>query len=298
MPSIQANGIEIFHDETGPAGGEPLLLISGVGMQMTRYSDAFCAALADRGFRVIRMDNRDIGLSQGFDAAGIPDFKALVAERMAGRTPSAPYTLVDMADDAAGLIEALGLGPTHVVGSSMGGMIVQLMAIHHADKLRSVTSIMSTTGHGDLPQATPEAMAVLTGPRIDPFEDREAYLAQSVVSAGVIGSPGWPEDEALIRARAVADVERAYRPAGFARQYGAILATPDRRAALGGVDLPFLVIHGTDDPLVRVEGGRDTAASVPGAEMLEIPGMGHNIPAGLIPRITDAIARIAGRIPA
>lgn len=298
MPSIQANGIDIFHDAQGPADGPPVLLIPGLGMQLTRWSDGFVAALVARGFRAIRMDHRDIGLSQGFDAAGLPDFEALTAERMAGRIPAAPYTLADMAADAAGLVEALGLGRAHVVGASMGGMIAQLMAIRHPARLRSVTSIMSTTGHGDLPPARPEAMAAIAGPRIDPFADREAYLAQAVASARVIGSPGFPEDEATLRARAWADVERAFRPAGFARHFAAILGSPDRREALRGVDLPFLAIHGTEDPLIPVEGGRDVAASVPGAALLEIAGMGHNLPAALDARIADAIAGIAARAAA
>ncbi len=295
MPKVTVNGIGIHYETTGKPENKPYLLISGVGTQLTRYSQAFTDQLADAGFYVIRMDNRDIGLSDGFETAGLPDFHAILATRAAGGTPDLPYTLDDMADDCAALIDHLGLGPAHVAGSSMGGMIAQLLALRHPDKLASMTSIMSTTGHPDLPRATPKAQAALTQKRSDPVVAREANLDESVAISALIGSPAYPEDPADMRAHAAAGLDRAYRPTGFARQYAAILAAPHRRDRLAELDMPVLVIHGSDDPLVRVEGGRDTAAAIKGAEMLEIAGMGHNIPAPLYGQIVQALARNAGR---
>ncbi len=295
MPKITLNGTGIHFEDNGAQNNKPILLISGVGTQLTRWSEKFTNQLVQRGYRVIRMDNRDIGLSDSFDSAGVPDFKAIMAAKAEGQPLPVPYTLDDMAADAAALLDHLGIERAHVVGSSMGGMIVQLLAINHPEKVASLTSIMSTTGHPDLPRATPEAQAVLTGPRVDPTQDREAYLDRSVASARVIGSPGHPEDTALIRAKAAADLDRAYRPDGFARQYAAILAAPHRREQLRALAVPALVIHGVDDPLVRIEGGRDTASSIPNAEMLEVPGMGHNIPEPLYELVIDAIERTAKR---
>ena len=186
----------------------------------------------------------------------------------------------------------------HIMGCSMGGMITQLLAIRHPDKVLSITSVMSTTGHPSLPRATPAAQAVLAQKRSDPVSQRDAYLSESVEAAITIGSPAYPEDPDMLRARAAADLDRAFRPSGFARQYAAILASPHRRTELTKLALPALVIHGTDDPLVTIEGGRDTAACIPGCELIEIAGMGHNIPEALYAQISDAIARVAGRAPA
>lgn len=298
MPKLTVNGVGIHYEEAGRRGDRPVLLVSGVGTQLTRWSEDFTDMLAARGFHVIRMDNRDIGLSDGFDDAGIPDLKAIAAAKAAGQPMPVPYTLDDMAADAAALLDALGIDRAHVVGSSMGGMIVQLLAINHPEKVASLTSIMSTTGNPELPRATREAQSALTAQRSDPQQNRDAYLDEAVRTAQIIGSPGHPETVQAIRERAESDLDRAYRPVGFARQYAAILAAPDRRERLRALSVPAVVVHGADDPLVPVEGGRDTAASIPEAEMVEIPGMGHNIPEPLFATVIDAIERVASRAQA
>lgn len=295
MPKANINGLDIQYDLIGDAGATPFLLIAGLGLQLTRYTERFCGMLADHGFRVIRMDNRDVGLSGGFDSDGIPDFRMISADRKAGLQPQVPYGLEDMADDCAGLLSHLEMGPAHVAGMSMGGMITQLMAIRHPEQVTTITSVMSTTGHPELPRATPEAQAVLVQRRSDPETQRDAFLDEAVETARVIGSPAYPEDPADIRERAAADLDRAFRPTGFARQYGAILAAPQRREALERLSLPALVIHGTDDPLIPVEHGRDTAKHIPGCDLLEIEGMGHDLPAALDKTITDALAGVAAR---
>ena len=295
MPFVTANGIRICYETAGPEDGAPLLLVAGLGMQLTRWHPDFLALLAERGFRVVIPDNRDVGLSDGFESAGIPNPKKVLSARLFGFRPKAPYMLGDMADDMAGLLEALEIPRAHVVGVSMGGMIAQQMAVAHPGKVASLVSIMSTTGRLTLPPATKEAQRAIGGPRPDPKTDLDGYLDASVAALKVIGSPGYPGDEAEMRARALADYQRAFRPSGFARQYAAILAAPGRDRALKKVAVPAAVIHGVDDPLVRVEGGRATAAAIPGAELVEIPGMGHDLPRQLWPRIVEIIAQTAGR---
>lgn len=297
MPKANIRGLDIQYEVTGDRKNKPILLISGLGTQLTRYSETFCEELAQRGFYVIRMDNRDIGLSGGNEADGVPNFHAILAARAIGSKPRVPYTLNHMADDCAGLLDVIGVERAHVMGCSMGGMITQLLAIRHPDKVLSITSIMSTTGHPSLPRATPAAQAVLAQKRSDPVSQRDAYLSESVEAAITIGSPAYPEDPDMLHARAAADLDRAFRPSGFARQYAAILASPHRRNELEKLALPALVIHGTDDPLVTIEGGRDTAACIPGCELIEIAGMGHNIPEALYAQISEAIARVASRTP-
>jgi len=295
MPKANIRGLDIHYEVTGKPDNKPILLISGLGTQLTRYSDTFTEQLASRGFYVIRMDNRDIGLSGGYEKDGVPSFHKIIAARVVGARPRVPYTLDHMADDCAGLLDALGIDKAHIAGASMGGMIGQLLAIRHPEKVASLTSIMSTTGHPSLPRAKPSAQAVLSQQRSDPVKQREAYLDESVTAAVTIGSPGYPEDTDMLRARAAADLDRAFRPSGFARQYAAILAAPHRRNELAKLTIPALVIHGTDDPLVTVEGGRDTAANIPGCELVEIPGMGHNIPEALYATVCDAIQGVAAR---
>jgi pimeloyl-ACP methyl ester carboxylesterase len=294
MAEIQANGITITYDEFGAKDAAPLLLIMGLGAQMTRWPPAFCEALAARGFRVIRFDNRDIGLSTHFVEAGIPDLAAVAAAAREGKPAPVPYDLSDMAADAAGLLDALGIARAHIVGASMGGMIAQLVAAEHPDKTLSLTSIMSNTGNPETPRATPEAMAVLTNRPPHP-SDEEAYLKHTVASARVTGSPAYPADEAVLRANALADVKRCYEPTGFARQMAAVTASGDRRAKLKTITAPTVVVHGEADPLVPVEGGRDTAANIPGAELVVIPGMGHDLPPALYGTLIDAIAKVAER---
>ncbi len=295
MAKLKANGLEFEYDIHGDAGAEPLLLIMGLGAQMTRWSPDFVRGLVDRGFRVIRYDNRDVGLSEKVDAAGAPDLVAIFSALSEGRPAVAPYSLNDMADDAAGVLDALEIERAHIVGASMGGMIAQLVAINHAPRTRSLTSIMSTTGHPDLPRATPEAMARLTTPAPNPADDMEAYIAHFIASARVLGSPDHPQTEDKMRQEAIANVERSYYPIGFMRQYAAIASSPHRRDLLAKVTAPTVVIHGVADPLVPVEGGRDTARSIPGAVMVELPGMGHDIPVPLYGPVWDAISAVAAR---
>jgi pimeloyl-ACP methyl ester carboxylesterase len=294
MAEVQANGITITYDEFGSKDAAPLLLIMGLGAQMTRWPPAFCEALAARGFRVIRFDNRDVGLSTHFVEAGVPDMAQVVAAVAAGKPAAVPYTLSDMAADAAGLLDKLGIAKAHIVGASMGGMIAQLVAAEHPEKTLSLTSIMSNTGNPQTPRATAEAMAVLTNRPPHP-SDEEAYLKHTVAAARVTGSPAYPADEAVLRANALADVKRCYEPTGFARQMAAITATGDRRAKLKTITAPTVVVHGEADPLVPVEGGRDTAANIPGAELVVLPGMGHDLPVALYGALVDAIAKVAER---
>jgi pimeloyl-ACP methyl ester carboxylesterase len=287
MARVRANGIEIEYDSFGSASGRPLLLIMGLGGQMIMWDEGFCEALAERGHYVVRFDNRDVGLSTKFGHAGIPNVMELMMQAASGRAPSVPYTLDDMADDAAGLLDALDLESAHVCGASMGGMIAQTVAIRHGGRLRSLTSIMSSTGDASLPQARPEAMAVLMTP---PPSDRAGSLDAAVRTWRTIGSPGFPFDEAKIRERAGRLYDRAFYPEGTARQLAAIVAHGSRAEKLRDVSAPTLVIHGADDPLVPLAGGRHTAESIPGAELLVIAGMGHDLPEGAWPTLVGAIS--------
>ena len=283
----KANGIELCHDTFGDPQAPPLLLIMGLAAQMTAWDDEFCAALAGRGLYVVRFDNRDIGLSTRFTEAGVPDIAAAFAAVMQGRPVSAPYLLSDMADDVVGLLDALGIASAHVVGASMGGAIAQLLAVHHPARLRSLTSIMATTGAPDLPPPTPAALATLFKPAP---RDRAAYLDSYVQTWQVLRGPGFVLDDARDRARAAANFARGLNPAGAARQIMAIMASGSRREALAAVAVPTLVIHGDADPLVPLACGVDTAKAVPGAKLTVLAGMGHALPISLWPQIVDAIA--------
>ena len=293
MTAITANGITIEYDDAGDPAAPPMLLIMGLGAQLTLWPDELVAALVARGFRVLRFDNRDIGLSTKFDALGLPDFAQVMAAVMTGRPVSAPYMLSDMAADAAGLLDAIGIPSAHVVGASMGGMIAQLLAAEHPAKVRSQVSIMSTTGNPSLPPARPEALAILTGRPMT--ADRETVVAHGMKTAQTIGSPAYPHDPVRLRARVERDIDRSFSPAGAMRQMAAVLADGDRRERLRGITAPTTVIHGDADPLVPVEGGRDTAAAIPGAELVVLHGMGHDLPLALIDDIADAIAATAAR---
>ncbi len=290
MPRIRTNGIEIEYDSFGDGNPEPILLVMGLGAQMILWEEGFCELLAERGHRVIRFDNRDIGLSTKFDSFGIPPIVAMLAAAERGESVDAPYTLSDMATDAAHLLGALELESAHVVGASMGGMIAQMLAIEHPERIRSLTSIMSTTGSPELPQAKPEAIELLMTPAPP---EREAYIERSVSTARVLGGTGFPLDESRIRARAARLFDRAFYPPGIARHMAAILASGSRREKLESVAASTLVIHGDADPLVPLEGGIDTAEAISGAEMMVIEGMGHDLPPAVWTRIADAIARHA-----
>jgi pimeloyl-ACP methyl ester carboxylesterase len=277
MPHVKANGLDIYYESHGAPDGEPLLLIMGLGAQMTRWSHDLIAELTAAGLRVIAYDNRDVGLSEKLDGAGAPDMGALMAALRDGKPAPVAYTLEDMAADAAGLLDALGIERAHIVGASMGGMIAQLVAADYPEKTLSLTSIMSSTGNPDLPRATPEAMARLSTPAPDPNKDLEAFLASAVEGAKVMGSK-YPPDAARVRAQSLADFRRSYYPVGFQRQYAGIMASPDRRPKLRTITAPTVVIHGEDDPLVPLAGGRDTAENIPSAEFIIVPGVGHEMP--------------------
>lgn len=293
MTQAQINGIAIEYEVHGAPDGEPLLLIMGLGAQMTRWPAGLYEKLVARGFRVIRFDNRDVGLSQKF--SGAPKFEEVIGAMMKGEMPDIPYTLDDMAADAVGLLDHLGIKRAHIVGASMGGMIGQLVVADYPDRSLSFTSIFSTTGNPELPRATPEAMAVLMTPAPNPNENIEAYLDHTVRNARTIGSPGYPFDEKLLRERLLADVRRCYEPLGVARQIAAVTANGDRRAKLAKIKAPTVVLHGDADPLVPVAGGRDTAANIPGAELRIIPNMGHDLPPALYDVVVEAICRAAER---
>lgn len=293
MASIQANGITIEYEHFGPHDAPPILLIMGLGGQLTLWPVEFCEALVAHGFRVIRYDNRDIGLSTKFDHAGVPDMAALLMASLTGKTPDVAYTLDDMAADGIGLLDALGIDRAHIVGASMGGMIAQMVAATYPERTLSLTSIMSTTGNPAIPPARPEALAVLTNRPAT--TDPDALVAFSVNAARVIGSPAYPASEERLLTRVRADLQRSYSPTGYMRQMAAVVAGGDRRARLATVTAPTLVIHGDADPLVSIEGGRDTAASIKGAELKIIPGMGHDLPLELVGTIADAVAGVASR---
>ncbi|WP_345771661.1 alpha/beta fold hydrolase [Geodermatophilus sabuli] len=276
--------IEIAYETFGSAEDPPLLLVMGLATQMIGWPDEFCRGLADRGLFVVRFDNRDIGLSTHLDDAGAPDMGALLTG-----SGSAPYALADMADDTAGLLDALGLDSAHVVGASMGGMIAQLLAIRHPARVRSLTSIMSTTGDPAVGTPAEAAMGVLLAP---PAVDRDGAVQRAVDTYRVIGSPGFEFDEASVRDRAGLSFDRRHNPAGVARQLAAILTTSDRTADLGSVAVPTLVVHGAQDPLVQVSGGRATAAAIPGADLHVVEGMGHDLPRAVWPELTDRIVAL------
>jgi pimeloyl-ACP methyl ester carboxylesterase len=287
VPIAKANGIDIAYEEFGARGAPAILLIMGLGAQLTRWSETFCQRLADGGFRVIRYDNRDVGLSTKFEAAGIPNVGALFQRAMHGQPVDAPYTLEDMARDGVGLLDTLGIAKAHIVGASMGGMIAQIFAATWPERTLSLVSIMSTSGRPGLPPATPAAMGALLA--TPPAQDRDTVIAHALKNRAIVGSQKFPEDEAVLRPAIAADYDRGYYPQGSARQIAAVLKSGSRVALLEKIRVPSLAIHGADDPLVPVEGGKDTAATIPGAALLIVPGMGHAIETALIPTVTDAI---------
>jgi pimeloyl-ACP methyl ester carboxylesterase len=286
MPAIQVGDVELFY-ELRRDGDEPvLLLVMGLGGQLTSWDEGFCDELVRAGFGVLRFDNRDTGLSTSFESHGTPDLAGLLT----GDT-KVPYDLADLAADAVGLLDALGIAEAHVAGISLGGMIVQTMAISYPQRLASLCSIMSATGAPGSLNPTEEALAVLLAP---PAKSRQEYIDSEVVVWRVIGSPGFPFDEEAVRRKAAAHYDRSFRPDGIPRQLAAALASPDRTAALGSVRVPTLVVHGDDDPLIPVAGGVATADAIPGARLLRIPGMGHDLPPAVWPEIASAMADNAG----
>ena len=285
------SGLELAYERFGDPQAPPVVLVMGLGTQMVGWPLGFCMALVERGLHVVRFDNRDVGLSSHMHDAPPPDVQAA----MMGDTSSASYTLPDMAGDTTGLLDALELESAHVVGVSMGGMIAQCVAIEYPDRVRSLTSIMSTTGDPAVGQPTPEALGALLSP---PAASREQAVERTISIFRVIGSPGFELDEQELRERAEVSYDRADDPLGVARQLLAVVASPDRTPALRSVAAPTLVIHGTADPLVNVSGGKATAAAVPGAELVILDGMGHDLPRALWPEITGGIAALVERAEA
>lgn len=282
------NGISICYEDKGPRDAPVILLVMGLGGQLTLWPDEFVDALNMRGFRTIRYDNRDVGLSTRFDAAGVPNLKWMLVKSVLRLPVRSAYTLADMAADGMALLDHLGVERAHIVGVSMGGMIAQHIAARYPSRVLSLTSIMSSTGNPRLPRARKEAMQVLTNRPMS--GDPEDLIAYSVRAAKVIGSPGYPPDEARLQRRVRADFERGWYPQGVARQMAAIVADGDRRAMLKGIRASTLVVHGADDPLVPLAAGRDTAANIAGAQLTTIPGMGHDLPLALVDTLADAIA--------
>ncbi|MDO8980253.1 MAG: alpha/beta hydrolase [Afipia sp.] len=286
----KANGIELCYEIFGASDAEPLVLIMGLGAQMIHWDDDFCRDLAGRGFRVIRFDNRDIGQSTKMSGGKPLRPMELLKLRIFKIAPEAPYKLWDMASDVVGLLDALGIRKAHIVGASMGGMIAQEIAMQYPDRVLSLTSIMSTTGNPRLPQPTREASAILLAP---PPTTKEEYLTRFGQTWKVLRGASFPLDEAKDLERAERTYARGLNPAGVGRQLRAILASGNRKERLRSVKAPTLVIHGTIDPLVKMEAGKDTAASIPGAKLLLIEGMGHALPIPMWPTIIGAIAEHA-----
>ncbi len=288
MARAPCNGIELEYEVIGSPADPPVLLIMGLGGQLLAWDDDFVLGLARRGHFVIRYDNRDVGLSTRLEGRTAPSLPELLAKSAAGETVAVPYLLRDMADDAAALLDHLKLDSAHVVGASMGGMIAQSLVLQHPKRVRTLISIMSTTGNPELPPSKPEAIARLMIPA--PAE-REAYIEHMLASQRVMSGAGFPLDVDAARRLAGRLFDRAYYPAGVARQIAAVLASGSRKEALADVRVPTLVIHGLDDPLVPVEGGIDTHAAIAGSELLLIDGLGHNLPRGVWPTVIDAIQK-------
>jgi pimeloyl-ACP methyl ester carboxylesterase len=290
---IVANGLGIEVDDQGPANGEPLLLIMGLGMQLIAWPQELVHLLITRGFRVLRMDNRDAGLSAGFDHLGKPAVAAAAIRYTLHLPVAAPYTLSDMAKDAVGVLDALGIQRAHICGASLGGMVAQHVAAHHADRVKSLTLIMTTSGARRLPQPSFRVRgALLKRPK---GRDTGAIVKHLEGLLSVIGSPAFPPEPAQLRVRLEAATQRAFRPEGTARQLIAVVADGDRTPLLARIRAPTRVIHGEADPLVPVQAGRDLVARIAGAEPHFIPGMGHDLPQQLLPRLADGIAQNARR---
>jgi pimeloyl-ACP methyl ester carboxylesterase len=285
VPRINANGIEIEYETTGAPNAAPLLLISGLGSQLISWDDAFCEQLSARGFHLIRYDNRDAGLSTKMEAAGEPDLIAAFTGN-----PDPAYQLDDLADDAVGLLDALGIAAAHVLGASMGGFIAQLVAINHPGRVLSLTSIMSGPGFSEGVPPTPEGMEVLI--KVPP-DTREGRIEFAMWTRRVVAGSADIFDEEKERKRAERAYDRSYYPLGAGRQLVACVASHGRIEGLAHVEVPTLVIHGTDDVLIPIENGRMVAAAVPGARFVEFATMGHNVPERFWPQILDAIEELA-----
>ncbi len=292
MPQAQTNGLVLEYEEFGEPADPPILLVMGLSAQMTVWPEDFCRGLADRGHWVIRFDNRDVGLSTWFDQCPVGDPVEAFLTFLGGGTVESPYALSDLADDAVGLLDAVGLDSVHVVGASFGGMIAQRITIGHPDRVRSLTSIMS------MPRVIPMDLEValsLQASDVDP-SDHEAVVTSEVAAARLYAGTGFTFDEEGVRRRSLANLNRAWHPDGGVRQAFAALADEDRRPCLWEVAVPALVIHGTEDPLVVPQGGQETADAIPGAELVWIEGMGHELPEAAWPQILDPICALVARV--
>lgn len=289
MAQVRANGISIEYELSGPAEGPVLLMIHGVGAQLIRWPPALCERFEQAGFRTLRFDHRDVGLSMHLNDLGIPDIAAILAARSEGRVPELPYTLSDMAADTVGLLDALGIASAHVLGVSLGGMVAQVMAIEHPARVLSLNLFMTQSGNPELPPSKPEALAILSLPAPDPQQDREAFLGHQVALNRALGSPGYPAPEAELRDIAARAADRAFNPAGPARQMAASRGAADRRPQLSALSVPALVVHGGDDPLFPPECGSDLSRTIPAAWLLEVNGMGHDLPAELFELYVGAV---------
>ena len=291
---VDANGIRLEVEDHGPASAEPLLLVMGLGMQLVAWHDDFVRSLVERGFRVIRFDNRDIGLSQSFDAQGVPSLGWASVKHVLGLPVSSPYSLVDMANDAAGVLDALGIANAHVCGASMGGMIAQQLAVHHPRRVKSLTLMMTSSGARRLPGPSMKVRSAMLSRPTDP-KNIDSVVAHYVSLYKLIGSPGYPASDAWLRQRLNMSVRRSHRPQGTARQLMAIAADGDRSALLASIKVPTQVLHGLADPLVPVAAGRDLARKIGGAKIELIEGMGHDLPVPLWPQFVANISAAAGR---
>ena len=289
MPIVVANGLALAYEVRGDPDASPLVLVMGLGMPLVLWPDALVDGLAQHGFRVVSFDNRDCGHSEKLPRGPRPNLPLAIGRALLRLKVRAPYTLDDMAKDVVGLLDALGIARAHLVGVSLGGMIAQVMAVRFPDRVTSLTSIMASSGNPRVSLGKPAAIRVLL--RRPDTRDVEAVIAHLVDVFGVIGSPAHATDPAVLRVLCERVARRGYYPAGTARQLLALLAAGDRRRDLASVRAPTLVIHGTRDPLLPVAAGRDTARHIPGARLLEIEDMGHDLPPALTPRIVDAIAR-------
>lgn len=277
------HGIELCYQELGERRHPPVVLVMGLGSQMVNWPDGFCELLAGHGLRVVRFDNRDCGRSTWLAHLGVPSVRAAMERKLA----EPPYVLSDMAADVAGLLDALGLDSAHVVGASLGGFVAQTLAIERPERVRSLISISSSTGARSVGYPTPEAMRVLM---TRPASDRDGYIEGLLTARRVIGSPGFEMDDALVREIAGRAFDRGINPDGTQRQLVASICSGRRTERLGVVTAPTLVMHGSDDPLIHVSGGRATAAAIPGARLVEIEGWGHDLPPALWERIAQEIA--------
>ena len=297
MPRVRANGIDIAYESFGRDGDPAIVLIHGFATPLTGWPDSLCDGLARRSFRVIRFDNRDVGRSTFLTDLGAPDLGALVAAARAGGRPVPPYPLDAMAADAVGLLDALGIDRAHVAGASMGGMIAQLVALDHPGRTASLVSIMSTTGRRDLPPARPGAMQALTA--MPASSSRADRLATAVACAKAISGSGFPQTDAELVAHLGRSIDYTpFDPPAAARQMAAIVAAPPRHERLAGLRLPALVVHGSDDPILPLAHGEDTAKSIPGAKLVVVPGMGHDFKEAMMPTWIEAIGDFAAKAEA